>query len=783
MIRKMLQVALLAVLVSVSFSSIAQTQQQLPRPQNIRIENDAVVWDAVDGASGYRVEWVRAAARLRYILEEVTHNRFSMSEFYFGETYYVKVQAISSDSADYLDSRWTNFAVLSRPFPTATPTNTPTNTPTATPTHVILRGLATPKLRHVSGTTVAWDTVTGATGYTLILSEDGKTQVFTVDAPQTEYSFSGLNAGETYRAQALALGDGRIYEARGRWSRIVEISLPIPATAASTVTAEPTSAATSKPTETATPAPSNTSRPTATHTATNTPTATETATPAPTNTATPTATNTATITPTATATNSPTATLTDTATATATETSTPTVSARLIELSPPENLRQIGPHTIAWDAVEGAVSYRVRWELPDGSRDTVPVAKSQLEYTLVDISTDLTVKVKVRALGDGVVYVKRGHWTGFWHLNPEPVATSTNTAASTVTDTPTEPATNTATLTPTPTATPTATVTYTSSPTSTKIPSETPTSTASTTATPTDTPIPLCELPKPENLQRISEFVVAWDAVEGATGYRLRWRLQGGDWLSTTLSASQRAYQFAELQVGEPYEIQAQALGDGEVCEQEGDWSDLLPLTLLPTDTPTFTPTNTATFTPTNTPTDTPTPTFTPTDTPTHTPTFTPTDTPTATPTITPTSTPTATPTDTPTDTPTFTPTNTATYTATSTPTSTFTFTPTKKPPKKPTKTPTPKPTNTKRPVPPSDTPVPTNTPRSEYSFTHTGEGVGRSPIEAENSAIADAKSKQGCRDGYQRYFSVRRSWSSKAPGVASWYVGGAEVFFRCVPK
>ena len=715
MIRKMLQVALLAVLVSVSFSSIAQTQQQLPRPQNIRIENDAVVWDAVDGASGYRVEWVRAAARLRYILEEVTHNRFSMSEFYFGETYYVKVQAISSDSADYLDSRWTNFAVLSRPFPTATPTNTPTYTPTATPTRVILRGLATPKLRPVTGSTVAWNAIAGAIGYSLILSGAGEIHSITVDAPQTEYSFSGLKAGETYRAQTLALGDGRIYEARGRWSRIVEISLPIPATAASTVTAEPTSAATSKPTETATPAPSNTSRPTATHTATNTPTATETATPAPTNTATPTATNTATITPTATATNSPTATLTDTATATATETSTPTVSARLIELSPPENLRQIGPHTIAWDAVEGAVSYRVRWELPDGSRDTVPVAKSQLEYTLVDISTDLTVKVKVRALGDGVVYERRGAWTSFLHLKPEPAAISTHSPTATATIIPSE--------TPAPTATSTATatptVTYTSSPTSTKIPSETPTSTASTTATPTDTPIPLCELPKPENLQRISEFVVAWDAVEGATGYRLRWRLQGGSWLSTNLSASQRAYQFAELQVGAPYEIQAQALGDGEVCEAEGDWSDLLSLTLLPTATPTFTPTNTATFTPTNTPTDTPTPTFTPTDTPTHTPTFTPTDTPTATPTYTPTFTPSSTPSNTATATatnsPTFTPTATATATFTATPTNTETYTPTftatRKPPKRPTGKPTSTPTSKPNDPPPTATdPPPTAT-------------------------------------------------------------------------
>lgn len=753
MLCKFLQVALLAVLVSVSFSSIAQTQQQLSRPQNIRVENDAVVWDAVDGASGYRVEWVRAAARLRYILEEVAHNRFSMSEFYFGETYFVKVQAISSDSTDYLDSRWTNFAVLSRPFPTATPTNTPTNTPTATPTRVILRGLATPKLRPVTGSTVAWNAIAGAIGYSLILSGAGEIHSITVDAPQTEYSFSGLKADETYRAQARALGDGRIYESRGRWSRIVEISLPIPATAAFTTTAEPTSTATSKPTETATPAPSNTSRPTATHTATNTPTATETATPAPTNTATPTATNTATITPTATATNSPTATLTDTATATATETLTPTVSARLIELSPPENLRQIGPHTIAWDAVEGAVSYRVRWELPDGSRDTVSVAKSQLEYTLMGIPTDLTVKVKVRALGDGVVYVKRGHWTGFWHLNPEPAATSTHSPTSTATIIPSE--------TPAPTASPTATTT----------PTDTPTATA--------TPIPLCELPKPDNLQRISEFVVAWDAVERATGYRLRWRLQGGDWQSTTLSASQRAYQFAELQVGAPYEIQVQAMGDGEVCEAEGDWSDLLPLTLLPTDTPTFTPTNTATFTPTNTPTDTPTPTFTPTDTPTHTPTFTPTDTPTATPTITPTSTPTATPTDTPTDTPTFTPTNTATYTATSTPTSTFTFTPTKKPPKKPTKTPTPKPTNTKRPVPPSDTPVP-----QKYRYLIKGEWVesgGSTSDEANrNGHIAAAKLVPRCQAGETTVTSWIEYRNFRQVQAAQWFIVEARGIREC---
>ncbi len=93
-----------------------QAQRQLPRPQNIRVENDAVVWNAVAGASGYRVEWVRAAARLRYILEEVTPNRFDMSEFHYGELYYVKVQAVSGDSAEYQDSRWHTFRYITFPL-------------------------------------------------------------------------------------------------------------------------------------------------------------------------------------------------------------------------------------------------------------------------------------------------------------------------------------------------------------------------------------------------------------------------------------------------------------------------------------------------------------------------------------------------------------------------------------------------------------------------------------------------------------------------------------------
>lgn len=613
----------------------------------------------------------------------------------------MKVQAVSGDSTGYQDSRWTGFTVLVRPFPTATPTNTPTATPTPTPTRVILRGLQTPRLRPVSVSAVAWNVVPGAIGYELLAAGAGALRYETVDAPQTEYSFSGLKAGETYTVQARALGDGQRYENRGRWSAFVRLTQP--------------PAASSTPTPTATLTPTST----ATNTASNTPEPTATAS----NTATSTATNTATNTPTATATNSPTATSTDTATPT---------QAVLRKLPAPQNFRKLSAVSVAWDAVEGADRYRVRLDPPDGNRILKRVDPPQTQYTFENLEAGLTYRVRVRAMGDEVVYRLLGDWSETLELitgaTAEPTATVIPSETPTLTATPTATATDSPTLTPT--ATDTSTPTATNTPTIT--PSDTPTATA------TDTPIPLCELPKPANLQRISEFVVAWDTVEGAVGYRLRWRLQDGDWRSTTLSASQRAYQFAELEVNAPYEIQAQALGDGEVCEVEGEWSDLLPLTLLPTDTPTATPTSTPTFTPTDTPTNTPTatltftPTHTPTDTPTHTPTDTPTNTPTNTSTATPTFTPTFTPTDTPTATPTFTPTNTATYTPTltNTPTNTPTFTPTKKPTKtpKPTKTHTPIPTNT-------SVPTATNTPFI-YVRTEKGSGNGNS----EESAIAAAK-------------------------------------------
>ena len=639
----------------------------------------------------------------------MSQNRFDLSDLRYDYTYFTDIQAISGDPDQYEDSFFSALYYLVRPFPTATPTNTPTATPTSTPTRAFLRGIGTPQnLRQLPGATVAWDPVVGAVSYALFIAGGGETSETTVFAPQTEHSFSNLRAGVTYLVQVSAQGDGQRYEPQGRWTKVIPITIPSAAT----------------------------ETPTATDTATSTPTAT----------------------------NSPTATSTDTPNVSATAT-----EAGLRRLPAPQNLEQIGPRTIAWDAVEGAASYRVRWELPDGSRDTVSVAASQLNYTLEGIPADLIVKIKVRALGDGLVYIRRGPWTGFLHLQPEPPATVSQTPTATATDTttntdtpsPTETptATSTNTLTNTPTDTPTNTATFTPTDRPTNTPTDTTTPTDTPLPTATDTPAPLCLLPAPGNLIPLAETRVGWDAVAGAAGYRLQWRPPGGDWLSATLPAEFSAYQFAELQVGVTYEVRVQAIGDGVTCQEAGEWSDTIEIVLLPTATPTDTPTNTPTFTPTNTPTNTPThtATFTPTDTPTNTPTFTPTNTPTETPTNTPTNTATNTPTNTatytPTATPTYTPTNTATFTPTFTytPTDTPTFTPTKKPTRKPTptKTSTPKPpTKTFTPV-PTDTPVPTatNTP-FKYVRTETRQKFAvtrEAAIAGARQAAEDALRKRGC--------------------------------------
>ncbi len=919
MLRKTAQICLLIAPIFCNlFFAQAQTPQ-LPQPRNLRVANDALLWDAVENASGYRVRWLAPGPR-DWVTEEVAQNQFSLSELSYDISYIAQVQAVS-DNAAYQDSFWSRAFILERPDPTPTPSITPTATPTPTPTRVFLRGIGTPQnLRPLSGGRVAWDPVVGAMAYSLFISGGGENHGASVFAPQTELDLTNLNAGATYSVQVRAHGDGQSYESRGRWSRFIHITLPIVATPTPTATSTNTDTPTA--TDTASNTPTATHTATATNTATNT--ATDTATATSTATSTPRPTNTATYTPTATHTASNTAAPTaistalatqampktllppenllqtgansltwdavagaigyrlrwglpgddyefatvsestleytivgleqgliyevnvralgdgevyeekgkwsgllqlkpwatvvpsalprNTATSTATSTLTVTESATALAtqampktLLPPENLLQTGANSLTWDAVAGAIGYRLRWGLPDDDYEFASVSESTLEYTIVGLEQGLIYEVNVRALGDGEVYEEKGKWSGLLQLKPW--ATEIPTQELSLTDMPTHTETprNTATYTPTiaPSATPTPTDTPTNTPTFT--PTDTPTNTATSsptytptsrpTATPTPTssstnsPVPLCKLPRPENLIQLDKKTVGWDAVAGATGYRLQWRMPGGDWLYAILSAEFKAYRFAELQVGVRYQVRVQALGDRITCEEAGEWSATIEILLLPTATPTDTPTNTPTFTPTYTPTNTPTftPSFTPTNTPTNTPSNTPTYTPTKTATPTPTFTPTPMPTMTPipTNTPTFTP----TYTLTPTPIPpTVTPVPPKptntKKPKIPTKTNTPKPPNTPTPTNtdrPTDTPVPTRTP-FYYVRTQEGTGQGSGPYIARDAARETARKAieaRGRCSGNDTW--IRYEYRNERFGGSVYYWATSTIYSFCV--
>ena len=347
----------------------------------------------------------------------------------------------------------------------------------------------------------------------------------------------------------------------------------------------------------------------------------------------------------------------------------------LRRLPAPNNFRITSGSIVHWDAVSGAIGYRVRWRPSDGGGRVQLDGQYHTGYRISGLKIGKTYRIWVAALTNAEGYRTLGTWSGPLTLDLRPTATPT--------------------VTNTPTATPTAT--------------KTPTATA------TPTPVTPQPLPAPRNLRLVSGSTVAWDAVPGAPrGYRLLLYL--GERAVRTTATRVTQYTYMNLEVGVIYEAVVIARGDGGRYLNSGP-SNRLRLKLEPTATPTAT--NTATST--NTPTATSTATNTPTATNTATNTATATATPTATPTNTATATPTNTATATPTNTPTATATNTATATATPTATATETPMPTATKKRKPKPSKTPQPTATPRPPDPTSTQVPTVVPTSpprEYSYT-----------------------------------------------------------------
>ena len=238
----------------------------------------------------------------------------------------------------------------------------------------------------------------------------------------------------------------------------------------------------------------------------------------------------------------------------------------LRRLPAPNNFRIISGSIVSWDAVPGAVGYRLRWRPADGGGRVQVNGQFHTAYRIRGLKVGKSYRVWVAALADAEGYRTLGSWSRTLTLV----------------------------LTPTPT------------------PTLTPTATNTPTATATPTPVTPQPLPAPRNLRLVSGSTVTWDAMPGAPrGYRLLLYLGGRTVRTTATRVTQ--YTFRNLEVGVIYEAVVVARGNGGRYLDSGP-SNRLRLELEPTATPTATATNTPTATkkPKPKPSNTPRPTNTP---------------------------------------------------------------------------------------------------------------------------------------------------------------------------
>lgn len=91
--------------------------QQLPAPSNLHIENDALIWDEIENATGYIVYFNDAEYK-------INENRFNVSFITEEGSYEIKVSA-ASDGKRFYNSETTKYTYtidIDKPEPPAIPT-------------------------------------------------------------------------------------------------------------------------------------------------------------------------------------------------------------------------------------------------------------------------------------------------------------------------------------------------------------------------------------------------------------------------------------------------------------------------------------------------------------------------------------------------------------------------------------------------------------------------------------------------------------------------------------
>ncbi len=232
------------------FSSLALAQDiigpvttiRLSRPTILDVDRDTISWSSVRHAETYRIRW-RPSSGGRWKPQSVSSSTTSyrIAGLSRGIEYKVQVQARSSNSS-HLDSAYSQAKTILIPKPKA---------------------LDKPSLRHVSGTTVAWDKVTGAVGYVLHINDLGRTSRRRLPASSGKYTFLNFRPGPHYEIRLSARGDGLTYKRNSLLSNIVKITItspptetPVPPT--DTPPPTPTKKPNKKPTNTNTPNPTQT---------------------------------------------------------------------------------------------------------------------------------------------------------------------------------------------------------------------------------------------------------------------------------------------------------------------------------------------------------------------------------------------------------------------------------------------------------------------------------------------------------------------------------------------
>jgi hypothetical protein len=163
--------------------------EQLATPSGLQTNSTTktLTWTAVANASGYTVDIDGAEY-------SAATNSFSLSVLSNYKTYTLKVKALGNETT-YTDSEWSE------------PTEYELEEPD-------LPALATPVNVQISGTSVMWDTVSGAVRYSVEIDgvENG--------AATNSYSLLGLTTPGTYTIKVKAIGDNETNK-NSEWSSAV----------------------------------------------------------------------------------------------------------------------------------------------------------------------------------------------------------------------------------------------------------------------------------------------------------------------------------------------------------------------------------------------------------------------------------------------------------------------------------------------------------------------------------------------------------------------------------